>query len=497
MKKVFSAFCAAVLAFGASALPFGEIADTVIVASASFEYEGFVCEELVSGEVRIEGCTGDGIAITVPSEINGKNVKEIASGAFKDNGDITSLYVEGGVTILPQAFSGCVGLESVVIGEGCDVWGSAFENCTSLKSVAVMKDTTIGMFAFEGCDNVEKFFCYKDSPADNYWFSNGLAPTYFDDGDIDFEGVYDVFEFKAMDGWSLLDESGEQIVVCITKYVGGDTHLNVVVPETIMGFPVYRIDEFAFFDCNSIQSVKLPETVKVIDAAAFMKCSNLKNISIENVEDIGAQAFDSTAIGKAVLNEKLEGIAAAAFFDCGLTEITLPKDITVIGFDAFAANPIDKIAIPDKVWYIATRAFYNTKIRDVTIPASVTEIEETAFGYGTVDLYDEEGNYTGWEEVKYDDMIIRGYDGTAAEKYAKDNGFEFVSLGPGKKKGALNGNGKIDASDLLQVKSHIKKVKPLEGDDFDIADVDGNGAINAADLLKMKAHMKGVTLIWE
>jgi hypothetical protein len=66
-----------------------------------------------------------------------------------------------------------------------------------------------------------------------------------------------------------------------------------------------------------------------------------------------------------------------------------------------------------------------------------------------------------------------------------------------RKKGDLNNNGKIDASDLLQVKSHIKKVQLLEGDDFKAADVDGNGTINASDLLKMKAHMKGVTPIWE
>jgi Ca2+-binding EF-hand superfamily protein len=66
-----------------------------------------------------------------------------------------------------------------------------------------------------------------------------------------------------------------------------------------------------------------------------------------------------------------------------------------------------------------------------------------------------------------------------------------------RKKGDLNDNGKIDASDLLQVKSHIKKVQLLEGDDFKAADVDGNGTINASDLLKMKAHMKGVTPIWE
>lgn len=64
-------------------------------------------------------------------------------------------------------------------------------------------------------------------------------------------------------------------------------------------------------------------------------------------------------------------------------------------------------------------------------------------------------------------------------------------------KGDINNNGKIDASDLLQVKSHIKRVKLLEGDDFTTADIDGNGSINAADLPRMKAHMKGVTLIWE
>lgn len=68
---------------------------------------------------------------------------------------------------------------------------------------------------------------------------------------------------------------------------------------------------------------------------------------------------------------------------------------------------------------------------------------------------------------------------------------------PARKKGDINNNGKIDASDLLQVKSHIKRVKLLEGDDFTTADIDGNGSINAADLLRMKAHMKGVTLIWE
>ena len=125
MKKTISLALALAFVFsGTSLLPAGfDAADTAITASAAFEYEGFVCEDLVSGEVRITGNKGISGAVTVPSTIDGKRVKEIALGAFKDNGDITSLYVEGGAIILPEAFSGCVGLESVVIGEGCDVWG--------------------------------------------------------------------------------------------------------------------------------------------------------------------------------------------------------------------------------------------------------------------------------------------------------------------------------------------------------------------------------------
>ena len=66
-----------------------------------------------------------------------------------------------------------------------------------------------------------------------------------------------------------------------------------------------------------------------------------------------------------------------------------------------------------------------------------------------------------------------------------------------RKKGDVNNNGKIDAADLLLVKSHIKKAALLSGDDLWCADVDDNGIVNAADLLKMKSHIKGVSLLWK
>jgi hypothetical protein len=171
-------------------------------------------------------------------------------------------------------------------------------------------------------------------------------------------------------------------------------------------------------------------------------------------------------------------------------EVTVPDGVTSIGdYAFFDCTSLSSVTIPNSVTSIGWYAFCDcTSLTSVTIPDSVTSIGPSAFGF----YWDEEAS-----DNKVDGFTIYGYKGSAAETYAKDNDFKFVELKEdARKKGDLNGNGKIDASDLLQVKSHIKKVKPLEGDDFKAADVDGNGAINAADLLKMKAHMKGVSDLW-
>ncbi|MBR1423677.1 MAG: cellulase family glycosylhydrolase, partial [Ruminococcus sp.] len=63
-------------------------------------------------------------------------------------------------------------------------------------------------------------------------------------------------------------------------------------------------------------------------------------------------------------------------------------------------------------------------------------------------------------------------------------------------KGDINGDGKLNASDLLLTKSHIKKVRLLTGYEFSCSDINGNDNINASDLLLMKSHIKGVSHLW-
>ena len=58
-------------------------------------------------------------------------------------------------------------------------------------------------------------------------------------------------------------------------------------------------------------------------------------------------------------------------------------------------------------------------------------------------------------------------------------------------KGDVNGDGVVNASDIVAVAAHVKGVKKLEGDALKRADVSGDGAITVTDISMIAAHVKG------
>ena len=284
--------------------------------------------------------------------------------------------------------------------------------------------------------------------------------------------------------YTVLDDG----TVKIGAYIGSDEE--VTIPSTIDGKKVTSIGEWAFSDCTSLASVTIPNSVTSIGARAFSNCTSLTSVTIpDSVTSIEDYVFcDCTSLTSINIPNSVTDIGMGAFYNCkGFTSVTIPDSVTSIGYGAFSdCTSLISVTIPNSVTSIGEWAFSDcTSLTSVTIPNSVTSIGYWAFGY------DSHMNIING-------FTIYGYKGSAAETYAKENEFKFIPLDEETKlkKGDLNSNGKIDASDLLQVKSHIKKVKTLTGDEFAAADVDGNGVINAADLLKMKAHMKGVSSIW-
>ena len=62
--------------------------------------------------------------------------------------------------------------------------------------------------------------------------------------------------------------------------------------------------------------------------------------------------------------------------------------------------------------------------------------------------------------------------------------------------GDINGDGKVNTSDVSKANSHTKKVTTLTGYEFACADVNGDGKVNTSDVSKMNAHVKKTSLLW-
>ena len=101
--------------------------------------------------------------------------------------------------------------------------------------------------------------------------------------------------------------------VTITEYIGSEN--DIVIPDSISGFPVTSIGEGAFCD-TGLTSVIIPNSVTIISDGAFL-ANYLTNVIIpDSVTTIGRSAFAHNQ----------------------LTEVIIPKSVSNIGVDAFDEN---------------------------------------------------------------------------------------------------------------------------------------------------------------
>lgn len=186
------------------------------------------------------------------------------------------------------------------------------------------------------------------------------------------------------------------------------------------GSELNAIGARAFFECESLDNVKLPAGLKYVGAGAFEGCYSLMDLTVPaSVERIGKDAFecaytDSVAtsgivyFGKvaykyvniydegqsapavdAVIKEGTVAIADSAFE--GMTElisVTVPASVTHIGADAFTSTGLASITVDkaNTVYYSESNAIltYNTATlvkgtASTVIPDSVAAIADNAF----------------------------------------------------------------------------------------------------------------------
>lgn len=201
-------------------------------------------------------------------------VNSIGSNAFQDCGtQLNSIVIPDTAagTIGEYAFDGCLGLESVTIGNSITLIDTrAFWECTNLKSVIIGNSvTSIGTDAFEDCTNLETVV-----------LGNSVETI----GDRAF---YNCQKLQSIN----FPESVR--VIMFSSFYGCTSFESVVIPDT-----VETLEAYVFNDCTNLESAEIHANITSLSNSLFWGCTSLISITIPaSVTSIGSYAFyDCTSL---------------------------------------------------------------------------------------------------------------------------------------------------------------------------------------------------------
>lgn len=152
---------------------------------------------------------------------------------------------------------------------------------------------------------------------------------------------------------------------------------NATIPEYHKGLPVVAIDNRAFNECSTLQTVIISEGITSIGNYAFYRCTNLTTISIPNsISFVGDNAFLSCSrlsynsySNCSYLGNSTKPYLVLVSGSKSKTSVTIHSNCVVIYDGAFRASSLTSVDIPSSVKYIGEYAYYeSSSITSVIVP---------------------------------------------------------------------------------------------------------------------------------
>lgn len=332
-------------------------------------YSGTTYSVTEIGTYAFRGCSGL-TSISIPA-----SVTEIGSLALRDCPALASIKVDANNTVFDSR-NNCnalistkdnalmVGCKNTVIPSTVkEIYVCAFYHCTGLTSITIPSSVTyIGSQAFYKCTSLKTI----NFPSTVIRINDEafLETPWYDskpDGVVYINKMLYCYKGKMPAGTSITVKDGTQII-CDNAFYRCDGLVSITMPNTVTD-----IYSSAFYWCENLTSVKLSNTLKTIGNSAFSYCWSLKTLD---------------------LPESLTTIDKYAFYNGYILSITLPSGLTSLGYRAFLKSGIKSVTYNATNCEVSTGAFEDCALETLTIGKGVRKIPENVFNKETIrDIY--------------------------------------------------------------------------------------------------------------
>lgn len=345
------------------------------------------------GERIFENCRSLSGTVRIPD-----TMRIIPDKMFYNCSQMTGIEIGAGVTeIGPSAFYGS-GLTSIIIPNNVITLGKAvLRNCDSLSQITLPNSIS----------ELPEEFLYDADSLQTISLPSSLEKIHKSCFALSTLSAITIpqsvtrIEETAFDGCMQLAtvnfQSNSQLI-----YIGNFVFRNCDSLETIdLPEGLTLMNQGLFYQCDLLNSVSLPSTLSEIQQNAFYGCKNLTTISLPaTVTLIGSNAFkdcwnlSNFTFGPSASEDFSESaitaLGTSVFSNCySLEEIKLPENLRSIGNSTFRMFPnnsnglestLNKITLPDTVSSIGSYAFSGCRnLSQCNLSSSLLSIGSTSF----------------------------------------------------------------------------------------------------------------------